>query len=803
MTAAPATPPIPTAYSLFSMGFLTIVVITLLISAGLVSRLYPFSAWWLAIGLTGYAALLWRWPGSWLAILPIALCILDLAPWTGWFFVEETDFLLIVTLVVGYRQLARVAPVCRLGRPTGLVLTLYAIALMISLVRGLLPLTLPDFNAMASYDSAFNSLRVAKGTLWILLLLPLLRRSLTVENRDRYLLPGLLLGLAGIALVVIIERASFPSLMDFSSDYRATGPFSATHTGGAALDGGLALLLPFSFWWLFQATRPRTIVLAIALLGMGAYAVMATFSRGLYLGFAVSVIVMGLGLLLNGPHDKRKCLSLALVPLTLLSAYLLSQVFSTGGYRTLTAAILLLVGATFIGTVQRPFPKVALIGWAIGITMGSELLLWSLFPKGVYIGFALAALVCAVGILLTMIERREKGVVLGIAGFLGMAIGTALIAEYWGGSPALRNALPAVGLSFGLIAVNAQTQLWRWGRSTLIGIGFLAVILGISIPIVGNYQMGERFSQVQQNWQDRMQHWQSGLYMMNHDWPTALFGMGIGKFPVTYFWKNPLGEFPGSLRYETEEDNVFLRLGGPRYPRGYGEALRISQRVDAQANTLYTLSLRARSPTGNAELEVALCQKWLLYPFNCSGHALRVSNPDWRNFEVVLKTDQFAVGPWYTYRPVQLSLANASRGTLDIDNIRLQELAAGADLIANSGFSQGNARWFFTSDRHHLPWHIKNIGLNLLFDQGWIGLTLFSLLTFLGLLAALRQAQRGDRLALAVLAGVLGFLLVGLFDSLLDVPRLTLLYLLVLLSALLEPGPPVLSASHSRVQAAT
>ena len=58
-------------------------------------------------------------------------------------------------------------------------------------------------------------------------------------------------------------------------------------------------------------------------------------------------------------------------------------------------------------------------------------------------------------------------------------------------------------------------------------------------------------------------------------------------------------------------------------------------------------------------------------------------------------------------------------------------------------------------------------------------------------------------LALATLAALLGFLIVGLFDSLLDVPRLTLLYFLVLFSTLLEPAPPALSTNHPRVQAAT
>ncbi len=799
---APTTHPSPTTFGLFSMGLLTIVAFTLLVGSGIVFRQYPFSGW-LAAGLSGYAILLWRWPGLWLTVLPIALCVLDLAPWTGWFFIEETDFLLMVTVVMGYLQLARIPPLCRLMQPAGPVLTLLAIALIISLVRGLLPLTVPDFNAVASYDSPYNSLRVAKGTLWALLLLPLLRRSLTVENRDSYLLPGLLLGLAGIASAVMIERASFPGLMDFASDYRATGPFSAIHTGGAALDGALALLLPFSFWWLLQATRPLTLAFAVALAGASTYAVMATFSRGLYLGFGIIIIVMGFGLLFTRPRERRWRVLLALIPLALLSLYLLSQVFATGGYRTLAATLLLLIGAIFVGSLPHSLSRVALIAWAAGITIGSEWLLWSLLSKGAYVGFGLAALVCALGILCSIIGRKEISAALGIAGFLGMSVGTALIAQHWGGQPALSNVFPVIGLSIGLIALNLRFRLWRWEPSTLASIGFLAMVMGISIPVIGNYQMEERFGQAQQSWQERIQHWQAIIYMMNPDWTTTLFGMGIGKFPVTYFWKNPTGEFPGSLRYNTEGENVFLRLGGPRYPRGYGEALRITQRVAAQINRFYTLSLRARSPTGNAELEVALCQKWLLYPFNCSGHALRITNTSWQNFEMVLKTDQFASGPWYTYHPIQLSFANASKGALDLDNIQLQEFPAGADLIANGGFSQGSAYWFFTSDRYHLPWHIKNIGLNLLFDQGWIGLILFWLLTFLGLLQALRNARRGDWLALATLAALLGFLTVGLFDSLLDVPRLTVLYFVVLFSVLLEPDPLVLLTNQSRVQTAT
>jgi len=52
-----------------------------------------------------------------------------------------------------------------------------------------------------------------------------------------------------------------------------------------------------------------------------------------------------------------------------------------------------------------------------------------------------------------------------------------------------------------------------------------------------------------------------------------------------------------------------------------------------------------------------------------------------------------------------------------------------------------------------------------------------------------RRALRGDLLATAPLAALAGLLVVGMFDSLLDVPRLTLLiYLLLFLSMVAGTG---------------
>src|SRR5439155_21140832 len=73
-------------------------------------------------------------------------------------------------------------------------------------------------------------------------------------------------------------------------------------------------------------------------------------------------------------------------------------------------------------------------------------------------------------------------------------------------------------------------------------------------------------------------------------------------------------------------------------------------------------------------------------------------------------------------------IALASPGNqVDIDDVAVR-VADGKNLITNGDFSEGMSRWFFTSDRDHLPWHAKNLALNVLLDQGLLGLALFAIL---------------------------------------------------------------------------
>jgi hypothetical protein len=78
-----------------------------------------------------------------------------------------------------------------------------------------------------------------------------------------------------------------------------------------------------------------------------------------------------------------------------------------------------------------------------------------------------------------------------------------------------------------------------------------------------------------------------------------------------------------------------------------------------------------------------------------------------------------------------------------------------------------------------LQWHAKSLPVAVLFDQGWFGLLTLSIFSILVIKRAAGRAWRGDLSAAAALASISSFLVVGLFDTLIDGPRFLLLLLLL------------------------
>lgn len=217
----------------------------------------------------------------------------------------------------------------------------------------------------------------------------------------------------------------------------------------------------------------------------------------------------------------------------------------------------------------------------------------------------------------------------------------------------------------------------------------------------------------------------------------------------------------------------------------FGDVFRISQRLDFGATGPFEMTLKIRAKT-DVSIHAEVCEKHLLYTASCAigKVSVKASEGGWQSASIKLDGALQSGGPWYAPRIKMFSLAIGNQsGSAEIDDLMLTG-PSGERLLSNGDFSNGMQRWFFSSDRDHLPWHAKSIIINVLFDQGYFGFALFFLLTVGSLWRLNFGKAKQCQLAPYLSAAIIGFLVVGMFDSLIDVPRLALGYYLLILFAL-------------------
>jgi hypothetical protein len=104
----------------------------------------------------------------------------------------------------------------------------------------------------------------------------------------------------------------------------------------------------------------------------------------------------------------------------------------------------------------------------------------------------------------------------------------------------------------------------------------------------------------------------------------------------------------------------------------------------------------------------------------------------------------------------------------------------------------------FAARHYFLPWHVDNLFLEVLIDQGGVGLSLLLTLLAMAFARLLWGPGREHVLAPYVLAALSACLAVAVFSSVLDMPRSAFLFYLLLCCALFLDGcPPDGPAKHS------
>ncbi|MGR8929663.1 MAG: VanZ family protein [Gammaproteobacteria bacterium] len=344
---------------------------------------------------------------------------------------------------------------------------------------------------------------------------------------------------------------------------------------------------------------------------------------------------------------------------------------------------------------------------------------------------------------------------------------------------------PYIGLLLELIVLS-MGLCFRWYLSRSHGKGsffLLATILlaisAVTVPVLQGSYIQERFERVAEDFHIRKQHWRDAIEMMDPTIATTMFGMGLGSYPRTYYWRNSEHTLPATYQFRKGLGGQYLELSS-------GDSLYFEQKVNVLPNKNYRLIVEARTNSEKAGLTIPLCEKSLLYSYTCAWNTFRLVNLEddkWQRIEKSIDTARFATKSSFLgqlfRRPIKLSLYNGNGKedvVIDIRSVQLLD-SLGEDLVKNGDFRQGIDNWFFSTD-NHLPWHIKNIWVQVLFDQGWFGLFIFLSFIMFCFSSYSKGLFEKSIFSLIGLISLIGFLVVGVVDSPFDEPRLTFLFFL-------------------------
>jgi hypothetical protein len=783
------------------------------------------------------AALFWvKTPVLVLAPLPL----IGLAPWSGWITFEEMDLLVTAAGCGGYLAYALQlnardrAPAWRHGLVYSAAVVMLILALALSTLwsvkRGFADAGGFVFGWFHGYHEAMNSVRNAKAMFLVLALLPLWTAAAAARPRgfSRGLLLGLVLALAGGSAAALWERLAYTGLVDFSTDYRTTALFWEMHVGGAALDGFLVLTLPFALLALLRTRSPWRFAIGLVIALLAAYAVLTTFSRGVYLALPLALVPM---VMLADAQRRRAAREGAesshidstlgavdeplprlakLGALAMAGAFALAAalVFGGGGYRGLLALFFVMVALLTMpaslwlpGLAQRL--TALLMGGVLALLLGGAS--WALsmaVPKAAYVLNVVALLCCA-----ALRWKDEPGqsrpiyVLLVTTSWFWLLATMVIVADYWGGTAGRWTSL-AAGLALAGVwtAMLIEPRLWPlrstgkagWRKRALLVAGLL-MVMAIVAALGGGAYLRDRVASWKEDGQTRLTHWHEGLRLL-HGGRQWVLGKGSGRFVSSNLYEGPVEYQIGDYRLRTDEAEAFLALTGGKHVLGRGEQFRVSQRITSPAPGPVTVTLTSRT-AADAHLVLQICEKNLIYPDNCFSiepllKPLRAEGEpeggpgQWQTRQLKLGPVPALGGDWWAPRFVTFSMALDTRGArVDISRIAMQD-SQGRQLLVNGDFNREMAHWFFSSDRHHLPWHIKNAALHVLFEQGLVGLALLGSAYVLCLVRLSFGRGRDHPLAPAIVAALIGFGTVGAFDSLLDAPRIGFIFFTLLLLGL-------------------
>ncbi len=335
-----------------------------------------------------------------------------------------------------------------------------------------------------------------------------------------------------------------------------------------------------------------------------------------------------------------------------------------------------------------------------------------------------------------------------------------------------RTGYAAGAIGCAIAGLGLLLTLWRrGGTARLLALAPMVLLLAAVAGAASVGVMRQRIAIAATDLVTRETNWHSGWAVRDRDLLTDAIGMGLGTYQRTMLSRasiNRPSDF--GLGANAEGPFVWVRMESPFY---------LGQKITAPGTGSAHLSLRFRADTPDAGLGFSLCDKVLLYSDNCqSGQFTPRALGDWEQVTATLPLAALGAGFGPIRRPVELSLFGSKIGiSFSIRDVSLTD-DAGQSLISNGRFAEGMSRWLLTDDSH-VSWRILNVYLMLLFETGIFGLLAYLGIAGLATAGGIRAALQGDPMGSAIAGSVVSFLVSGLFDHVLEAPRLATLFILI------------------------
>ena len=325
---------------------------------------------------------------------------------------------------------------------------------------------------------------------------------------------------------------------------------------------------------------------------------------------------------------------------------------------------------------------------------------------------------------------------------------------------------------------------WRAPQRRHALIVLLVLVTQVVWSALGGSGMQQRLSQSSQDLMARIAHWQRGLSLLGTPAEQWL-GLGAGQWSPRYGSIPGRGEFPGQATWRVDDDARWrLRLSGPVSDPAMGAMYGVVQRIASRSPGTHEVGLVLRSDR-SAVLLLSVCERYLIYDRRCQWHRLPVAAAsDDRAFQTlhaVLKGSPLdADGSLARWRPRMFGMSVLTPGaTVTIEAVSLRP-PSGREALLNGDFRQGPARWVEAAQGGFQPWHMDNLYVQFWMERGLAGTGALLLVLGLALLACLRAVGRLPGQAPALLASLVALAALGMFISVSELPRLTLLLWLTL-----------------------